>query len=139
MDPDLMTRPERPVNLNRPRLRRKQASEYLDKVWAIQQSPSTLATKASRGGGPEFQYDGPFPTYTPDALDRYALRRLGEPRTSTSKAFGTKAIQQSERGRAGAAVAQPEQDQTAIRSSPLPANAPFPSRAPARETVHDVE
>lgn len=48
--------------------------------------PKTLATKASRGGGPPYRLFGARPLYRwGDALD-WAKNRLSEPRCSTSEA-----------------------------------------------------
>jgi hypothetical protein len=49
-------------------------------------APTTLATKATRGGGPPFRKFGPRPLYRwGDALD-WARSRLGPPMRSTSEA-----------------------------------------------------
>jgi hypothetical protein len=49
-------------------------------------SKATLATKASRGGGPPFRKFGPRPLYRwGDALE-WARSRLGAPMRSTSEA-----------------------------------------------------
>jgi hypothetical protein len=64
------------------RLSRKEACEYLEKVWGIQRKPSTFAAYATHGGGPVFQKDGRFPKYTISNLDKYAKKTLGEPVTS---------------------------------------------------------
>jgi hypothetical protein len=69
----------------KPRYRRAEASEYLKIKHGIILSTSTLASLASRGGGPRFQKDGPFPTYTPEELDAFAARRLSRPVASTSE------------------------------------------------------
>jgi hypothetical protein len=48
-------------------------------------SPATLATKATRGGGPQFRHFGPRPLYKwGDAL-RWAQSRLGPLMRSTSE------------------------------------------------------
>jgi hypothetical protein len=38
------------------------------------------------GGGPEYRMAGRFPIYTPEALDKWALGKIGEPVSSTSEA-----------------------------------------------------
>jgi hypothetical protein len=68
----------------RPRLRRREASEYLKEVHGLLEAPSTLAKKACLGGGPIFESFGRVPYYKPEALDRYAADRLSKPRRSTS-------------------------------------------------------
>ena len=48
-------------------------------------SPKTLATMATRGGGPPYRYFGPRVLYRRgDSLD-WAQGRLSEPRSSTSE------------------------------------------------------
>ena len=52
---------------------------------------ATLATKATRGGGPPYQLFGPRPLYRwGDALD-WAQSRLSPPRRSTSEADASQA------------------------------------------------
>jgi hypothetical protein len=46
---------------------------------------ATLATKATRGGGPPFQLFGVRPLYTWSAALSWAESRLGEPRSSSSE------------------------------------------------------
>jgi hypothetical protein len=65
-------------------MRRKLASEYLDKVHGITLAPTTMAKLAVVGGGPPFWLDGRFPLYGRDHLDEYAAKRLGPLRSSTS-------------------------------------------------------
>lgn len=43
-----------PKHLDKPRLRREHASEYLDVVFGITVAPATLAKLACVGGGPRF-------------------------------------------------------------------------------------
>jgi hypothetical protein len=74
-----------PEKFNRPRLRRVVAAEYLEMRWGITVAPSTLAKWACKGGGPEFQPCNRTPLYTPAALDAWATKKLGTPRTSTSQ------------------------------------------------------
>lgn len=73
-----------PPHLNKPRLRREKAAEYLQFVHGIEIAPRTLAKWASTGGGPEFQKNGRWPLYTPLALDEWAVERLGPVRRNTS-------------------------------------------------------
>ena len=67
-----------------PRLRRREASAYLDEVHGLQEAPTTLAKKACLGGGPVFESFGRVPYYRPESLDSYAEARLSGPRRSTS-------------------------------------------------------
>jgi hypothetical protein len=66
-------------------LRRRQVAEALT-VAGYPVKPATLATKASRGGGPPFRMFGRVPLYRwGDALG-WAKSRLSPPRRSTSEA-----------------------------------------------------
>lgn len=58
--------------------RRDAASDYLKATFAIQAAPSYLAKMAVNGGGPEFHKAGRWPIYSRDALDRWAMSRLGK-------------------------------------------------------------
>jgi hypothetical protein len=69
-----------------PRLRRAEASEYLNEVHGLECAPATLAKKAVEGGGPRFRKYGRWPYYDLDELDRYAIEKLGGLRSSTSDA-----------------------------------------------------
>lgn len=73
-----------PSGLRKPRLRRAEASQYLELNHGIILAPSTLATMATRGGGPPFQKVNRTPLYPRDALDRWASEKLGPLRHSTS-------------------------------------------------------
>lgn len=73
-----------PPALRKPRLRRWEASEYLEMVHGISYAPATLAKMASIGGGPIYQKANNTPLYARDELDAWALARLGKPRRSTS-------------------------------------------------------
>jgi hypothetical protein len=66
------------------RLRRNEASAYLKTVHGIDRKPASLATMATRGGGPRFQYVGKYPTYTPEELDIWAKAILSPPCSSTA-------------------------------------------------------
>lgn len=74
-----------PPHLNRPRLRREKAAEYLRVVYGIDLKLSTLAKFASTGGGPGFQKDGRWPLYPRQELDAWAIERLGPVRRNTSQ------------------------------------------------------
>ena len=65
-----------PARLNLPRLRRKEASRYLEAVHGVRTAPSTLAKLACVGGGPRFERFGSIPLYTPAALDAWVAAKL---------------------------------------------------------------
>lgn len=73
-----------PLALRKPRLRRWEASEYLETAHGITIAPATLAKLASIGGGPPYQKSLKTPLYPRDELDAWALARLGKLRRSTS-------------------------------------------------------
>jgi hypothetical protein len=83
------TTPDRlPSHLDKPRLRRLQASEYLVQICGLVCSPATLAKLACVGGGPGFHRVGRIPLYPRDELDRWAAERLGPLLASTSENKG---------------------------------------------------
>ena len=63
---------------DRPRLRRTEVPEYMMRKHGIPTTVATLNKYASIGGGPEMQYAGRFPLYTPEALDAWAAERLSK-------------------------------------------------------------
>jgi hypothetical protein len=67
-------------------LNRREAAAYLTDKHGIKTSPATLATQASRGGGPPFRKYGRVPVYRPDDLDAHVAAKLSAPRRSTSEA-----------------------------------------------------
>lgn len=73
-----------PIYLRKPRLRRWEASSYLEAVHGIQMAPTTLAKLASIGGGPKFQRINRTPLYATSALDEWAAQKLSRPMASTS-------------------------------------------------------
>lgn len=73
-----------PRHLRKPRLRRWEASEYLETVHGLVTAPATLAKLASVGGGPAYQLAGRVPLYPLAELDRWAGRRLGALQRSSS-------------------------------------------------------
>ena len=78
-----MATPESPDTL----LRRRPLAEALSKV-GYPVSEATLATKATRGGGPPFQRFGSIPLYRwRDAL-AWAEGRLSAPRCCSAEADG---------------------------------------------------
>ena len=76
---------ELPRHLQKPRLRRWEASEYMAFVHGFTVAPATLAKLASVGGGPGFHRVGRIPLYPRDELDRWATERLGRMVMSTSE------------------------------------------------------
>jgi hypothetical protein len=65
-------------------LRREQAAAFLSER-GFKTSPKTLASMATRGGGPRFRRFGRFPVYTPADLLRWAEARLGPVVASTAE------------------------------------------------------
>jgi hypothetical protein len=74
-----------PDKFNRPRLRRRLASEYLELRWGITIAPSTLAKWACVGGGPDFQRMNRTPLYSLVGLDAWARQKLGPTICNTSQ------------------------------------------------------
>ena len=72
------------IQTNQPRLRRKDASRYLQEKWGISRTHSTLAKLATTGGGPKFQYANRTPLYPLDALDLWAQSILSPLKSSAS-------------------------------------------------------
>jgi hypothetical protein len=75
-----------PRRLQKPRLRRWEASEYIELVHGLTIAAATLAKLASVGGGPGFHRVGRVPLYPRDELDRWAVERLGRIVRNTSEA-----------------------------------------------------
>jgi hypothetical protein len=65
-------------------LTRAQTADALTKA-GFPVSAATLATKATRGGGPLFQHFGPFVLYRWGNSLQWARSRLGPPTSSTSE------------------------------------------------------
>jgi hypothetical protein len=74
----------KPTSKGAVRYRPGGAVDYLLNNYGISHTEPTLASKRTRGDGPEFQKAGPAVLYTEEALDRYAERYLGPSVTSTS-------------------------------------------------------
>ncbi|MBO4169694.1 hypothetical protein [Cereibacter azotoformans] len=74
-----------PAALRKPRLRRFEASQYLELAHGIILAPASLARLACHGGGPAFQKSGATPLYPVVELDKWAAERLGNLRRSTSE------------------------------------------------------
>ena len=66
-----------PPHLRKPRLRRWEASEYLELVHGIRLATATLAKLACGGGGPAYHKSVRTPLYPREELDRWATKRLG--------------------------------------------------------------
>jgi hypothetical protein len=67
-----------------PLMRRPKAAEYVREVHFQPLEVSTLATMATRGGGPPYHRIGNTVLYPRDELDAWALERLGRSVSSTS-------------------------------------------------------
>ena len=65
-------------------LRRKDAANYLKSKYGFC-TERTLAKLACVGGGPEMVYAGSIPLYTEEALNCWALAKIGAPVRSTSE------------------------------------------------------
>ena len=66
------------------RLRRVNASAYLNDKWGIVRAPATLAKLACIGGGPRFELANRTPLYREDELDAWAQSVLSPLKRSTS-------------------------------------------------------
>lgn len=65
-------------------LRRDAAAEYLNKTYGFG-AARTLAKGAVTGDSPEFHRAGRIVLYTREALDTWALSKIGPAQTSTSQ------------------------------------------------------
>ena len=72
------------------RLRRIDASAYLQKKFGVSRTPKTLAKLAVTGGGPAYQKDGRFPLYLKDDLDDWVQSQLSPLVTSTAELLALK-------------------------------------------------
>jgi hypothetical protein len=70
------------------RLRTAEASSYLIETHGLPVAPATLNKLRVVGGGPAFQRFGRAILYHCDALDAWALAKLGQPLQSTSDQGG---------------------------------------------------
>lgn len=85
MEPAYIKATERDeIIARKPRLRREEACRYLETEFGLTYAPATLATLATRGGGPAYQLANRTPLYPKDALDEWARGKLGPLRSSTS-------------------------------------------------------
>lgn len=73
------------TNPERPRLRRSEVPAYLMQKHGVPIAKKTLDKLASIGGGPDMEYFGRVPTYTPEALDAWVEQRLSKPVASTAE------------------------------------------------------
>lgn len=74
-----------PRHLRKPRLNRREASEYLELEHGIIRAPVTLASLACRGGGPKYQKVNRSPLYPRDELDAWADSILSPPAATTAE------------------------------------------------------
>jgi hypothetical protein len=65
-------------------LRRRQAAEYLQKRYGFG-AAATLAKGAVTGDTPRYHKAGRVVLYSPEALDEWALAKIGPARRSTSE------------------------------------------------------
>ena len=70
----------------RPRHRRRGAAAYVREKHNVPCAEATLATLATRGGGPPFFLFGRIPIYPEEGLDEWVEQRLGAPVRSSSEA-----------------------------------------------------
>lgn len=68
----------------KPRLRRSEVPDYLDRKFGLPVSKTTLNKWATVGGGPPMRYFGRIPLYDTDDLDAWAEARMSKPVASTS-------------------------------------------------------
>mgnify|MGYP001269081233 CR=1 FL=1 len=68
-----------------PRLRRPDASKYLQQEHGIQRAPATLAKLAVIGGGPVHEVVGRTPYYKPTDLDVWVLAQLKRRRSTSDR------------------------------------------------------
>ena len=68
-------------------LRRRDAAEYLLEKYGFG-AERTLAKGAVTGDTPEYRKAGRIVLYTREALDRWALSKIGAPRASSSDVSG---------------------------------------------------
>jgi hypothetical protein len=68
--------------------RRREAAAYIREKHNVPCAETTLATLASRGGGPCFYLFGKIPIYPEEGLDSWVEARMGAPVRSTSEARG---------------------------------------------------
>lgn len=69
----------------RPRLRRKEAAQYLGEQHGVPIAVATLAKMATVGGGPQITYFGRIPLYDRQDLDAWAAEKLCRSVASTAE------------------------------------------------------
>ena len=90
-DPEqLIAKARLPAQLQKPKLRRWEAAQYLEWVHGLRVAPATLAKLASIGGGPAFHRARRTPLYPTNELDHWAEQRMGVLLTSTSEVMPCK-------------------------------------------------
>lgn len=72
------------MNIEKPRLRRREVPAYLMEKHGIPIAFATLNKMATVGGGPAMRYVGSIPLYDISDLDAWAEAKLSAPVTSTS-------------------------------------------------------
>jgi hypothetical protein len=66
-------------------LRRSDAAKYVRDRWGLPCAARTLAKIACvASDGPEMHYAGRVPLYTTESLDKWAMKKIGPARRSTS-------------------------------------------------------
>lgn len=90
MTPSLQSadRPGAIATRHKRRLTPPEASAYLVEEHGLKVAVATLNKLRCVGGGPPFHKAGRGILYSPDALDAWALARLGPPKASTSDGAG---------------------------------------------------
>ena len=73
------------MSTSSPRLRRKEASTYLEEQWGLSVAPTTLTKYATVGGGPAYAKFGRLPVYSPSDLDQWAQSKLGPTAASSTE------------------------------------------------------
>jgi hypothetical protein len=70
------------------RLRRAEASKYLESAWGIKRTTKTLAKDAVLGTGPEFLLMGRFPVYETESLDAWAASLISRRKFRSTSQYG---------------------------------------------------
>jgi hypothetical protein len=81
---------EQPAAIDDRPLTRKQAAGYITEKFGLPMSPATLASYASKGGGPEFHKNGRRTFYPKPDLDAWVIGRRTQTYHSTSHEAETK-------------------------------------------------
>ena len=97
-------------------LRRSDAAAYLKMRYGAY-TTETLAKLACVGGGPVFKKFGPFPVYTQDDLDSWALSRMTRPVRSTSELA---TLDERSGGRVMASSSDPQDNYMEAVTAPSP-------------------